>query len=68
MVGPNIGWSNAIPDAVGEVNFSIDGSTLIFSGAAYHDKVCSFTSPDFLRSNTYLPPHRTGPTNLSKTM
>lgn len=31
-VGPHIGWSNAIPDAVGIVDFKIDGSHLAFTG------------------------------------
>lgn len=38
-VGPNIGWSNAIPDAEGEIDFTIDGSKLSFTGVAYHDQV-----------------------------
>ncbi|KAH8816911.1 hypothetical protein F5884DRAFT_239232 [Xylogone sp. PMI_703] len=37
-VGPNVGWSNAVPDAVGDVNFVIHGSRLAFTGVAYHDK------------------------------
>jgi hypothetical protein len=45
-VGPNIGWSNAMPDAVGTVNFNILGSSLNFTGVAYHDKV-SQNSPRF---------------------
>ena len=39
MVGPNIGWSNAMPDANGVVNLTVGGSQLAFSGVAYHDQV-----------------------------
>lgn len=39
MVGPNIGWSNAVPDAIGTVNFTFEGTKLEFTGVAYHDKV-----------------------------
>lgn len=38
-VGPNIGWSNAMPDAIASVDFRIDGSRLAFQGVGYHDKV-----------------------------
>jgi hypothetical protein len=38
-VGPNIGWSNAMPDATGTVNLNILGSSFNFTGVAYHDKV-----------------------------
>ncbi|TVY87058.1 Tyrosinase family protein, partial [Lachnellula willkommii] len=38
MVAPHIGWSNAMPDAVGTVNFTILGSEMGFEGVAYHDK------------------------------
>jgi hypothetical protein len=41
MVAPHIGWSNAMPDAVGVVNFTIGGEKLAFEGVAYHDKVTS---------------------------
>ncbi|RFU32394.1 hypothetical protein B7463_g3899, partial [Scytalidium lignicola] len=37
-VGPNVGWANAVPDAVGDVNFVIHGTRLAFTGVAYHDK------------------------------
>lgn len=39
LVGPHIGWSNAIPDAVGLVDFEIMGSKYAWTGNAYHDKV-----------------------------
>jgi hypothetical protein len=39
MVGPRIGWSNAVPDAVGVVDFRVDGSEFSWTGVAYHDKV-----------------------------
>jgi hypothetical protein len=38
QVGPNIGWSNAVPDAVGVVDFTFGDSELAFTGVAYHDK------------------------------
>ncbi|KAJ7446110.1 hypothetical protein FB451DRAFT_1188870 [Mycena latifolia] len=37
-VGPHIGWSNAIPDAVSVVDLRIDGTPLVFKGTGYHDK------------------------------
>ncbi|KAK9364411.1 hypothetical protein V1509DRAFT_66792 [Lipomyces kononenkoae] len=37
MVAPNIGWSNAIPDAVGDVDFHVNGEKYSFQGNAYHD-------------------------------
>jgi len=45
MVAPHIGWSNAMPDAVGTVNFTIGGSEMGFEGAAYHDKVLFLPPP-----------------------
>lgn len=39
-VAPTIGWSNAVPDAVGDVDIEVLGSELKFTGVAYHDKVC----------------------------
>ncbi|KAJ5502758.1 Hydroxyneurosporene synthase [Penicillium fimorum] len=38
-IAPHIGWVNLIPDAVGEVDLKIHGSTLRFRGPGYHDKV-----------------------------
>lgn len=38
-IAPHIGWVNLIPDAVGEVDMKIHGSTLKFRGPGYHDKV-----------------------------
>lgn len=35
---PHIGWSNAVPDAVAEVNFTINGTQLAFKGPGYHDQ------------------------------
>ncbi|KAJ6561271.1 hypothetical protein B0H10DRAFT_1966618 [Mycena sp. CBHHK59/15] len=37
-VGPNIGWANAIPDAVSAVHLTVNGTKLAFTGAGYHDK------------------------------
>ncbi|KAJ5456530.1 hypothetical protein N7530_011804 [Penicillium desertorum] len=37
-IAPHIGWVNLIPDAVGEVDMKIHGSTLKFRGPGYHDK------------------------------
>ncbi|CZR53415.1 uncharacterized protein PAC_03293 [Phialocephala subalpina] len=37
-VGPNIGWSNAVPDAVGSVALTVGSTKLAFTGVAYHDK------------------------------
>ncbi|KAJ5207534.1 Hydroxyneurosporene synthase [Penicillium cf. griseofulvum] len=38
-IAPHIGWVNLVPDAVGEVDMKIYGSTLKFRGPGYHDKV-----------------------------
>ncbi|KAF7791461.1 hypothetical protein EIP86_002477 [Pleurotus ostreatoroseus] len=35
---PTIGWLNAMPDANATVNLNINGTSLQFSGAGYHDK------------------------------
>lgn len=37
-------WSNIIPDAVAQVDLSLDGERLSFLGNGYHDKV-SFEPP-----------------------
>ena len=44
-VAPHIGWSNAMPDAVGTVNLSILGTEMEFEGVAYHDKVLTLPFP-----------------------
>lgn len=46
--GPNIGWSNAVPDAEGIVDFEINGSSLAFTGLAYHDKVNFCYQPNIM--------------------
>ncbi|KAJ7042170.1 hypothetical protein C8F04DRAFT_1030619 [Mycena alexandri] len=38
QVGPGIGWSNAIPDAVSSIELTVGGTLLSFTGAGYHDK------------------------------
>ncbi|KIW85452.1 hypothetical protein Z517_00842 [Fonsecaea pedrosoi CBS 271.37] len=35
---PNIGWANAIPDAVGTVDLDLAGTKMSFNGPGYHDK------------------------------
>ncbi|KAJ5919305.1 hypothetical protein N7466_010248 [Penicillium verhagenii] len=35
---PNIGWASLVPDSVGNVDLTIQGSTLKFQGRGYHDK------------------------------
>lgn len=39
MVAPDIGWSNAIPDSAGDVDFSVNGEKFNFQGSGYHDHV-----------------------------
>ena len=39
MVTPEIGWANAVPDAVADVDFTLGGVKLAFKGVGYHDKV-----------------------------
>jgi hypothetical protein len=34
---PNVGWSNAVPDAVSEVHLEVNGTKVDFSGVGYHD-------------------------------
>jgi hypothetical protein len=36
--GPNIGWANAVPDAIGNVDFTLNGVKFAFEGVGYHDK------------------------------
>lgn len=43
-IAPHIGWVNLVPDAVGEVDMKIHGSTLKFRGPGYHDKVSDLTA------------------------
>ena len=43
QVGPHIGWSNAIPDAIATVNVLFGASRLEFIGSGYHDKVSRFS-------------------------
>ncbi|KAJ9262392.1 hypothetical protein DTO212C5_7947 [Paecilomyces variotii] len=38
QIAPHIGWTNAIPDSKGTVNFNIKGTDLQFEGSAYHDQ------------------------------
>jgi len=39
IVGPSIGWSNAVPDADGLAGFVLGGAEFTWEGIAYHDKV-----------------------------
>lgn len=41
-VAPDNGWVNAISDAVGVVDFKINGSTFAWTGVAYHDKLLPY--------------------------
>lgn len=50
-IAPHIGWVNLIPDAVGEVDMKIHGSTLKFRGPGYHDKVSDLTACGHLDMN-----------------
>ncbi len=38
-LGDNVGWSNAIPDADGIVDFRVGDMKVAFEGVGYHDKV-----------------------------
>lgn len=50
MVAPEIGWANAVPDAVADVDFTLGGTKVAFKGVGYHDKVN--TPSDFTSCNT----------------
>jgi hypothetical protein len=55
MVAPNVGWSNAIPDAAGEVDFEVNGEKFQFNGSAYHDHVSLLTpSAPFVNWLTFV--------------
>lgn len=41
MVAPQIGWANAVPDGVADVDFTLAGTKIAFKGVGYHDKVSS---------------------------
>jgi hypothetical protein len=43
-VMPHIGWSNAIPDAKADIDLSVNGTRVKFSGVGYHDSK-SLTPP-----------------------
>jgi hypothetical protein len=34
---PHVGWANAIPDAVAQVELDVNGTNVKFSGRGYHD-------------------------------
>jgi hypothetical protein len=34
---PHVGWSNAIPDGVAQVELEINGKKIEFKGRGYHD-------------------------------
>jgi len=36
---PNVGWSNAVPDAISEVHLTVNGTNVDFSGVGYHDSM-----------------------------
>ena len=38
-IGPNIGWANAVPDAISTVDLLVSGSNVTYTGVGYHDKV-----------------------------
>jgi hypothetical protein len=38
---PNIGWSNAVLDSAGDVDFTENGEKFNFQGSAYHDHMSS---------------------------
>jgi hypothetical protein len=65
MVAPEIGWANAVPDAVADVDFTLAGTKVAFRGVGYHDKV--FISSDLV-SSMVDPIFRTGAINRSPTM
>jgi hypothetical protein len=35
----NVGWSNAVPDAVSEVHLTVNGTKVDFTGVSYHDSM-----------------------------
>ncbi|KAK5113916.1 hypothetical protein LTR85_010449 [Meristemomyces frigidus] len=38
LLMPHIGWANAVPDALAQVNFDFNGTAPSFTGPGYHDK------------------------------
>ncbi|KAL4957610.1 hypothetical protein BDW69DRAFT_200454 [Aspergillus filifer] len=38
QLAPNIGWANAVPDAISDVHLTVYGQPLDFTGMGYHDK------------------------------
>lgn len=44
-LAPNLGWANAVPDARGTVDMTVNGERVQFSGFGYHDKVRSLHDP-----------------------
>jgi hypothetical protein len=39
MVAPEIGWANAVPDGIADVDFTLSGTKVAWKGVGYHDKV-----------------------------
>ncbi|KAL5336031.1 hypothetical protein BJX70DRAFT_373667 [Aspergillus crustosus] len=38
QISPHVGWTNAVPDAVSNVNLTVYGQPFSFTGIGYHDK------------------------------
>ncbi|KAK4546232.1 hypothetical protein LTR36_002369 [Oleoguttula mirabilis] len=38
LLMPHIGWANAVPDALAQIDFNLNGTALSFTGPGYHDK------------------------------
>ncbi len=59
---PNVGWSNAIPDAVSEVHLLVNDTKIDFTGVGYHDS----TSSTLSRPEMLTKAQKIGAINLSQ--
>ena len=57
-LGSEFGWANALPDSDAQVDLTINGTQVKFSGAGYHDKVSEHAISKSLFSHDSG--HRTG--------
>jgi hypothetical protein len=52
MVAPEIGWANAVPDGIADVDFTLAGTKVAWKGVGYHDKVYNSLEITFCIANS----------------
>ncbi|OIW29571.1 hypothetical protein CONLIGDRAFT_654116 [Coniochaeta ligniaria NRRL 30616] len=64
LLFPHVWWSNAVPDAAGEVDLLINGTEVKFDGVGYHDKNWGDTPFVTTTSTWYWGHARLGPYSI----